>query len=113
MSSLRPGDAVAEQLALVTDKLDQVLASQAALAERQAHVLRLLADAEPVDPDRLYSRADAARLLSVHTRTIDRWGRKGILVRVVRGRRVYITGRSIRQCHHTERRHAALEVLKL
>ena len=113
MSAVCPCDAVAEQLALVRNTLDQLLAGQAALAEQQAQILRILADTESVNPDRLYSRADAARLLSVHVKTIDRWIHRGILARVVRGRRTYITGRSIQQRHHAERRRAAVEVLKI
>ena len=112
-SVLRPGDAVAEPLILVLRRLDLLLAGQASLAEQQAEAFRLLTDAEPVDPDRLYSRADAARLLGVHTRTIDRWIKSGVLSRANRGRRTYITGRSLRDRHHAQARSSAVEVLKL
>jgi len=113
LSVLRAGDAVAEPFTIVLHRLDQILAGQAALAEQQARAFRLLADAEPVDPDRLYSRADAARLLGVHTRTIDRWIKSGVLARANRGRRTYITGRSLRERHHVRAQSSAVEVLKL
>jgi hypothetical protein len=112
-SVLRHGDAVAEELTPLIERLDLLLAGQASLAEQQAQALRLLADAEPVDPDRLYSRADAARLLDVHTRTIDRWIKSGVLARANRGRRTYITGRSLRERHHVRAQSSAVEVLKL
>ncbi len=47
-SVLRPGDAIAEQLTLVNNQLDQLVSGQVALAEQQAQVLRVLAAAEPV-----------------------------------------------------------------
>lgn len=95
MSDLRPRGTISDQFASIERMLYQLLQGQAEIAREQTRIARALVDAESINPDRLYGRKDAARLLSVSVKTIDRWVRRGLIIENRRGRRVYITGRSL------------------
>ena len=112
MLDVRLQELLAEQFGIVNKNLLDLSSRVAAVQALQMQIVRQLKDVEPVDHDRLYTRAYAARLLGVHVKTIDRWCRQGTLSAVHLGRRVFVTGCSIGDHNHPTRSPAA-EVLKL
>ena len=95
----------------VPQKIDRIVDSVEELVERFANVERLLA-AESASEERLYSRSEAAQILGVSTRTIDRRIKSGQLRTVKLGTSLRITGASILRIRR-DSRPPAVEVLPL
>ena len=95
----------------VIHKLNQIIGSLEALSARVVSVERLLA-AESAQKDHLYSRSEAARILGVSTRTIDRRIKAGQLCAVSTGNSLRVTGRSILNARRDDQRRP-VEVLAL
>jgi len=112
MSNVVPVSVFLEQLDGQSAKLDSLLQGQCGLATYLYAIEREIAKSLPVDPDRLYTRRDAANHFSVSIRTIDRWIRSRRLGAVRKGRSVRILGRSLKQVDR-ERSRPPVEVLVL
>jgi len=85
------------------------------LAQIARDVRRIAAsvDAPEADVGRLYTRREAAEILEVSTRTVDRLILGGTLSVQRRGRSVRVTGGSIRHHRHQVRSDQATRVLQL
>ena len=99
------------QLSLLNEKLDAVQQAQSDLGGRLRAVENAVLSSKPIHETRLYSRAEAAQILRVTTRTIDKWARIGRLQIVRRGRSVFLPGRSlISRYEYTENSVAVLKI---
>jgi excisionase family DNA binding protein len=93
-----------QALLALSAKLDEVLL-------RLAGLERVLARGQ-VQGSRWYTRAEAAQLLGVSTRTVDRLVRRGTLATTRRNGHVFVSGGSVLNRGQSERR-PAVEVLAL
>ena len=112
MPELRPVVAVEDQLSAQSKKLDALPAGQQALASQLTAIQRTISANTTIDPDRLYSRREAANHYAVSTRTIDRWIQSGRLDVVNTGRRIRVYGRSIVELDRWQKQ-SAVGVLRL
>ncbi len=113
MPPVRPDAGVLRQLILLNETLRRIADTYAALAKDVKRLADNQATCQSPNANRSYSRAEAARLLGVSVRTVDRRIGEGSLKAVRTHNTVRIGGASLRRLRDGEQPVTARRVLKL